>query len=128
MGARGGQAENLFHDPARRPTARERRLMVAVFLEIMIKKVMGKHTYSFNGTNRLQLEGGPVGLKLSGALAKVCMLVWCRKFMATIKRPSRGPQRTPGVLYCTVLYCIVLYCTVLYCTVVRRSVVRRSVV
>ena len=30
--------------------------------------------YSFNGSVRLQLEGGPIGNQLSGALAKVYML------------------------------------------------------
>ena len=43
-------------------------------------KVMGNHAYSFNGINKLQLEGGPIGLKLSGALAKVVMLSWSRRF------------------------------------------------
>ena len=79
-GERGGQAENLFHDPERNPTPGERRQMLALLLEVMILKVMGNHAYSFNGINKLQLEGGPIGLKLSGALAKVVMLSWSRRF------------------------------------------------
>jgi len=63
-GERGGQAENLFHDPERNPTHAERRQMLAILLEVLIKKVMGNHAYSFNGINKLQLEGGPIGLKL----------------------------------------------------------------
>ena len=73
-GERGGQAENLFHDPERNPTHAERRQMLAMLLEVLIKKVMGNHAYSFNGINKLQLEGGPIGLKLSGAIAKIVML------------------------------------------------------
>ena len=41
--------------------------LLALLLELMVMKVMGNHAYSFNGTNKLQLEGGPIGLKLSGA-------------------------------------------------------------
>ena len=38
--------------------------MFALLLEVMILKVMGNHAYSFNGINKLQLEGGPIGPKL----------------------------------------------------------------
>ena len=58
--------------------------MFALLLEKMILVVMGNHVYSFNGEIRLQLDGGPIGLKLSGALAKVCMLNWTRMFLATL--------------------------------------------
>ena len=81
-GERGGQAENLFHDPERRPTAQERRPMFALLLELMVMRVMKNHIYSFNGVNKLQQDGGPIGLKLSGAVAKVVMLSWSRRFVA----------------------------------------------
>ena len=84
VGERGGQAENLFNEPERRPTAMERRKMFALLLEILVLKVMKNHCYSVNGANKLQLEGGPIGLKLSGALAKVVMLSWSREFKATL--------------------------------------------
>ena len=80
VGERGGQAENLFNEPERRPSAMERRKMFALLLEILVLKVMKNHCYSVNGTNKVQLEGGPIGLKLSGALAKVVMLSWSREF------------------------------------------------
>ena len=82
VGERGGQAENLFHDAERRPTSQERRLMFALLLELMIVRVMKNHAYSFNGVNKVQQEGGPIGLKLSGAVAKVVMLSWSRRFAA----------------------------------------------
>ena len=81
-GERGGQVENPFQDPERSPTRGEKRQMLALLLELMIVRVMGNHAYSFNRTNKLQLEGGPIGLKLSGALAKVVMLSWSRRFKA----------------------------------------------
>ena len=39
--------------------------MFALLLEVMILKVMGNHAYSFNGINKLQLRGGPIGLVLA---------------------------------------------------------------
>ena len=58
--------------------------MVALALEIAIKVAMGNHLYSFNGSVRLQLEGGPIGNRLSGALAKVYMLWWCRALIKAL--------------------------------------------
>ena len=58
--------------------------MVALALEIAIKVAMGNHLYSFNGSVRLQLQGGPIGNRLSGALAKVYMLWWCRAFLRAL--------------------------------------------
>ena len=63
--------------------------MFALLLELLILKVMGNHVYSFNGTNKLQLEGGPIGLKLSGAIAKVVMLSWSRRFKAATESALR---------------------------------------
>ena len=60
----------------------ERRKMFAILMELLVVKVMGNHCYSVNGVNKVQLEGGPIGLKLSGAIAKVVMLSWSRRFKA----------------------------------------------
>ena len=59
----------------------EEREMVALALEIAVKVAMGNHLFSFNGSVRLQLQGGPIGNRLSGALAKVYMLWWCWAFL-----------------------------------------------
>ena len=45
---------------------------------------MGNHLYSFSGSVRLQLQGGPIGNRLSRALAKVYMLWWCRAFLRAL--------------------------------------------
>ena len=98
----GGKVGNLYHDPAKTPSKEEKRLMFALLLEKMILVVMGPHVYSFNGETRLQLEDGPLGLKLIGALAKVCMLNWTRTFLAmatlTTALSSTGDQRTAKVI------------------------------
>ena len=67
--------------------------MLALALEIAIKVAMGNHLYSFNGSVRLQLEGGPIGNQLSGALAKVYMLYRCRTFLRLAQVPPRRRGR-----------------------------------
>ena len=88
--SRGEKTKSKFHPPARVPNKEEQRLMLALILEITILAVMGKHMYSFNGDVRLQLVGGPIGLKLSGVLAKVYMLYWSRHFQNIITRVTRN--------------------------------------
>ena len=75
------EENKLFFPPERSPTLEEEREMVALALEIAVKVAMGNHLFSFNGSVRLQLQGGPIGNRLSGALAKVYMLWWCWAFL-----------------------------------------------
>ena len=48
--------------------------MIAYAIEIGIKMVMRNHLYKFNGEVFIQGEGGPIGLELTGAIARVFML------------------------------------------------------
>ena len=59
--------------------------MLSLALEEAILVAMGHHTYSLADQTRLQGAGGPIGLKLSGALAKVYMVWWCRSFTETLQ-------------------------------------------
>ena len=62
--------------------------MLALALEVAIKVAMGNHLYAFNGSVRLQMEGGPIGNSLSGALAKVYMLWWWRTFLRLLSEAT----------------------------------------
>ena len=84
------EEKKLFFPPQRAPTEAEEREMLALALEIAIKVAMGNHLYSFNGSVRLQLEGGPIGNQLSGALAKVYMLYRCRTFLRRLTAATSG--------------------------------------
>ena len=44
--------------------------------------------YSYNDKTRLQTEGGPIGLELSGAVARVFMLLWDRKLLKALHRAT----------------------------------------
>ena len=73
----------LFHPPHRRPaTAQEEKKVLAEVLKIAILAVLKNHAYQFGGEVRLQEEGGPIGLELAGALARVVLLWWERKFLS----------------------------------------------
>ena len=50
--------------------------MIAVAIEVGITTVMENHLYRFNNNVYLQQEGGPIGLELTGAIARVYMLWW----------------------------------------------------
>ena len=50
--------------------------MIALALEAGISVVMKNHMYRFNDDTYLQREGGPIGLELTGAVARVFMLWW----------------------------------------------------
>ena len=71
---------SLFDPPRRQPNKREEVKIFGKILEIMIIAVMKHHIYTFNGETRLQSDGGPIGLELTGALARVYMIYWDKHF------------------------------------------------
>ena len=75
-----GETESKFLEAARQPTVAEVRLMFSLALKELVKVCMNSHTYSVGADGRLQSGGGPIGLKLSGAVSKVFMVNWCKKF------------------------------------------------
>ena len=63
--------------------------MLALVLEITTAAVIGQNVYSFNGEVKLQLVGGPIGLKLSYCFAKVYMLYWTNYMLMAITLPCK---------------------------------------
>ena len=76
------EVPSLFHPPRRPPTEREQKVMLAQVIQVAVLAVLQNHTYQFNGEVRLQKDGGPIGLELAGAIARVVMLWWDRKFLS----------------------------------------------
>ena len=91
-----------FNPPAREPTEEESRLMFSLALEEAVKVVMNNHLYNFNGVIKRQLRGGPIGLKISGSLAKVYMLYWSRCFKEALAKAVAGD--TSDLLYLLKVY------------------------
>ena len=63
LGGRVARQKPLFEPHKSKPTAQQRKTMVALALEI--KMVMRNHLYQFNNNVYLQREGGPFGLELT---------------------------------------------------------------
>ena len=49
---------------------------MALLLGEAVETIMGNHLYRFDGKVYRQVEGGPIGLELTGVVADLVML-WC---------------------------------------------------
>ena len=79
----GEEGSSLFHPPRRTPaTEEEKKKVLAQVLRISIHAVLANHTYLWAGSARKQASGSPIGLELAGALARVVMLWWDRRFLS----------------------------------------------
>ena len=86
----GGENCESKHNPAkRRLTTQQRRRMISLALEAGIIAVMTHHVYSFANKSYLQTEGGPIGLELSGAIARVFMLLWDMKLLTALHKATQ---------------------------------------
>ena len=53
----------------------KRRLMIEA-LRIVLNVILKTHTYKFNGITRVQRNGGPIGMELTGDIAQIFMVWW----------------------------------------------------
>ena len=74
--------------PDEEPNEHEKKEMVAEALEIVIKFVMTNHIYECNGNMKKQREGGPIGLELTGELAKIMMSWFDKQMIKKIEEQS----------------------------------------
>ena len=72
--------------PPRDPTKEEKVKLFAAALEIAVRTIFKLHTYQFGGKLYQQSEGGPIGLRLTGACAKLVMASWSRKVNKILER------------------------------------------
>ena len=61
-------------------------------LELMLVTCMDNHVYRFENHTRLQKEGGPIGLKLTGEIADCLMIYWDNKLLEELKRYNMIPE------------------------------------
>ena len=91
----GDKTTSKFYPREQEPTAEQERLMLALALEQGILATFKSHYYSFDqGEVRLQEEGGPIGLIISGAAGKVSMLAWLRDFFLMLSSISTSSTLT----------------------------------
>ena len=79
------ETPSLFNPPHRRPTEGEQKKILAQVIRIATLAVLKNHTYQFNEQVKLQTDGSPIGLELAGAMARVVMLWWDKKFIKLAK-------------------------------------------
>ena len=84
----GGEEENksLFNLPEKSPTPLQRRKMIGLALKVGIRALMQGHLYLLEGKVHLQSEGGLIGLELSGALARMIILLWDRELLQKLNK------------------------------------------
>ena len=62
--------------PSIEPTEEEKRRLIACCIEIGIRAVFFNHLYEFDDKVYLQQDGGPIGVRLSGTVARAVMASW----------------------------------------------------
>ena len=61
-------------------------------LELMLITCMDNHIYQFENQVRLQKEGGPIGLKLTGEIADCLMIYWDKQLLEELKKYNMIPE------------------------------------
>ena len=74
-----------WEKPKSQPNSETLRKLFGLAIKTMILACMQNHLYQFKGIKRLQKEGGPTGLDLTGELADLFMLWWDLKFVQKLK-------------------------------------------
>ena len=68
------------------PSEIQQKKMVARMMEIVVRAILSNHLYQFDGKVFKQQKGGPIGLEVTGVLARLVMLWWDRAFKDKLRR------------------------------------------
>ena len=72
--------------PSREPTEVEKKNLLALALEIGVKAAFSNHLYQFGGKIFHQTDGGPIGMRLAGAAARIVMGTWGERMVEILKK------------------------------------------
>ena len=67
------------------PAPIKKRLMAGV-LKVGGRAVYGHHVYSFGGEDYVQIDGGPIGNRLTMCLSEIRMMMWSRRLMKILEK------------------------------------------
>ena len=76
----------------RNPTTKEQRRLFGKALEIMLVTCMTNHIYQFENKYRIQKQGGPISLKLTGEIADCIMIDWDKELLTKLKHFKMVPE------------------------------------
>ena len=100
-----GEYVSKFNPSRRNSEDAETRLMIGLALETAVLSVMKGHMYEFAGEVRKQLNGGPIGLRISGSLARLVMNHWTKNVRSIINNACNEIPIMAGVgLHCIKVY------------------------
>ena len=69
------------NNPPELMTDKDRRRLLAATVALGVEVVFSHHIYKFRGICYKQLEGGPIGLRLTSLVARLVMDAWARQFL-----------------------------------------------
>ena len=72
----GGKEDDQWVFPKVCLTDLEKKMIIATVVQIGVVVMFNTHIYQFNQNYYLQKRGGPIGLRATCAVARVCMLHW----------------------------------------------------
>ena len=55
-------------------------------MEVAIRNIFANHVYKFGGRFYRQVKGGPIGLRLTGTVARLVMDKWARVFLQRLQK------------------------------------------
>ena len=70
----------------RDPNIVQGKKMMASMMKILVETVMRNHCYQFDGKLFMQQTGGPIGLKLTGVLARLVMLRFDKMYLEKLEK------------------------------------------
>ena len=72
-------------NPDRDLSEYQKRFILAKVVKVAVRSVFANHVYRFMGVIYLQLEGGPIGLRLTSIVARVVMDHWASMFLTSLQ-------------------------------------------
>ena len=67
------------------PNNSQKKKLLAMVVAYGVKLVMSNHVYAVGDDFYLQTRGGPIGLELTGVVARVFMMHWDRQFLLMVR-------------------------------------------
>ena len=92
MGGRTQRNDSKFLPAERKPNPEEERRMIALALKKGVQAVMKNHLYKIDNKVYQQSDGGPIGLQVTGAIARAFMIWWDGKFMERLREATENME------------------------------------
>ena len=77
---------------ADKPNAEQKKKILGLALAMGVKIVMTNHTFSVGDKFFLQTSGGPIGLELTGVIARIFMNSWDKRYLKKVKDSDQVMQ------------------------------------